>query len=251
MYLVTNSNLLYHASIPLNADGTFRHVRIGEKEYWGRHLLRKADQLLRAAYYEDARNPDKRKALDYAWYLWCGPDSPSFDKSKMATFERYFIADKATHKEVKGCYYNLRNDAAVCDNILREFGVEPDSHSHIINGHVPVKTIKGEKPVKADGKLIVIDGGFSKAYQPETGIAGYTLVYHSHGLQLVQHQPFESREKAIKEGQDIKSITFLVEFAQQRMMVKDTDKGRELTVQIEDLKKLLTAYRSGIIQERG
>ncbi len=251
MYLVTNSNLLYHASIPLNADGTFRHVRIGEKEYWGKHLLRKADQLLRAAYYEDARNPDKRKALDYAWYLWCGPDSPSFDKSKMATFERYFIADKATHKEVKGYYYDLRNDVSVCDSILREFGVEPDAHSHIINGHVPVKTIKGEKPVKADGKLIVIDGGFSKAYQPETGIAGYTLVYHSHGLQLVQHQPFESRENAIKEGQDIKSTTFLVEFAQQRMMVKDTDKGRELTVQIDDLKKLLTAYRSGIIQERG
>lgn len=168
----------------------------------------------------------------------------------MATFERYFVADKTLHKETKGHYYALRNEAAVCDRILEEFGVKPGPHSHIINGHVPVKTIKGEKPIKADGKLLVIDGGFSKAYQPETGIAGYTLVYHSHGLQLVQHEPFQSRQKAIEEGQDIKSTTLVVEFNSQRMMVKDTDKGSELVTQIQDLMKLLVAYRTGLIKEK-
>ena len=131
-----------------------------------------------------------------------------------------------------------------------QFGVVPVPHSHIINGHVPVKTIKGERPIKADGKLLVIDGGFSKAYQPETGIAGYTLVYHSHGMQLVQHDPFQSRQKAIEEGQDIKSTTFVIEFNSQRMMVKDTDKGKQLVTQIQDLKKLLVAYRTGFIKEK-
>ena len=235
MYLVCNSNLLYHASVPLNADGSFKHVRIGQKEYWGRKLLKKTDQLIRTAYFDEDGSDEKQFALDYVWYMWCGPDAPSFDKDKMATFERYFVADKTLHKETKGHYYALRNEAEVCDRILEEFGVKPGPHSHIINGHVPVKTIKGEKPIKADGKLLVIDGGFSKAYQPETGIAGYTLVYHSHGLQLVQHEPFQSRQKAIEEGQDIKSTTLVVEFNSQRMMVKDTDKGSELVTQIQDL----------------
>ena len=250
MYLVCNSNLLYHAAVPLNADGSFKHVRIGGKEYWGRHLLEKADQLVRAAYFDEDDDGKRQFAQDYVWYMWCGPDAPSFDKDKMATFERYFLTDKEAQKETKGHYYTLRNEAGLCDNILREFGVEPGPHAHIINGHVPVKTLKGEKPVKAGGKLLVIDGGFSKAYQPETGIAGYTLVYHSHGLQLVQHEPFQSRQKAIEEGQDIKSTTFLVEFNSQRMMVKDTDKGVELRAQIKDLEKLLVAYRTGFIKER-
>ena len=250
MYLVCNSNLLYHAAVPLNADGSFKHVRIGGKEYWGRHLLEKADQLVRAAYFDEDDDGKRQFAQDYVWYMWCGPDAPSFDKDKMATSERYFLTDKEAQKETKGHYYTLRNEAGVCDNILREFGVEPGPHAHIINGHVPVKTLKGEKPVKAGGKLLVIDGGFSKAYQPETGIAGYTLVYHSHGLQLVQHEPFQSRQKAIEEGQDIKSTTFLVEFNSQRMMVKDTDKGVELRAQIKDLEKLLVAYRTGFIKER-
>ncbi|MBQ6746453.1 MAG: fructose-1,6-bisphosphatase [Bacteroidaceae bacterium] len=250
MFKVTNSNLLFHASIPLNADGTFKHVRIGQKEYWGKSLMLKADRMLRAAYYEYHDKQKKRDAMDYVWYLWCGADTPTFDKSKMATFERYFVADKETYKEEKGYYYELRDQADVCDNILREFGIEPGSHSHIINGHVPVRTIKGEKPVKADGKLLVIDGGFSKAYQPTTGIAGYTLVYHSHGFELVQHEPFESREKAIKEGLDIKSTTFLVDYTRRRMMVKDTDKGRELREQINELQKLLVAFRSGLVQEK-
>jgi len=250
MYLVTNGNLLFHASIPLNEDGSFKHVRIGKKDYWGRKLLDKTDQMLRTAYYEVEGKPEKLFAQDYAWYLWCGADTPSFDKSKMTTFERYFIADKETHKEEKGFYYTLRNDQEVCDNILREFDVEPGPHSHIINGHVPVRTIKGETPIKANGKLLVIDGGFSKAYQPKTGIAGYTLVFHSHGFQLVQHQPFESRQKAIEEGQDIKSSTLLVEYAQNRVMVRDTDKGRELRIQIKDLQKLLAAYRMGLLKEK-
>lgn len=249
MYLVCNSNLLYHASVPLNADGSFKHVKINGKEYWGEKLLKKVDQLVRTAYFGEEGSDEKNFALDYMWYLWCGPDAPSFDKDKMATFERYFVADKSLHKETKGYYYTLRNEVEVCNNILREFGIDPEAHAHIINGHVPVKTIKGEQPIKAEGKLLVIDGGFSKAYQPETGIAGYTLVYHSHGLQLVQHEPFQSRQKAIEEGLDIKSTTFLVEFNSQRMMVKDTDKGRELRTQIEDLKKLLVAYRTGLIKE--
>lgn len=250
MYLVTNGNLLFHASIPLNEDGSFKHVRIGKKEYWGRKLLDKTDQLLRTAYFEVEGKPEKLFAQDYAWYLWCGPDTPSFDKSKMTTFERYFIADPETYREEKGFYYTLRNQQEVCDRILQEFDVEPGPHTHIINGHVPVKTIKGETPVRADGRLIVIDGGFSKAYQPETGIAGYTLVYHSHGFQLVQHQPFESRQKAIEEGQDIKSSTSLVEYAQNRVMVRDTDKGRDLRIQIKDLQKLLAAYRMGLLKEK-
>ena len=250
MYLVSNSNLLFHASIPLNADGSFKHVQIGQKEYWGKNLLQKADRMLRTAYYEYHDKQRKRDAMDYVWYLWCGADTPTFDKSKMATFERYFVADKETYKEEKGYYYELRDQAEVCDNILREFGIEPGTHSHIINGHVPVRTIKGEKPVKADGKLLVIDGGFSKAYQPTTGIAGYTLVYHSHGFELVQHEPFESREKAIKEGLDIKSTIFLVDYTRKRMMVKDTDKGREIREQINELQKLLVAFRSGLVQEK-
>ena len=249
MYLVSNSNLLYHASVPLNEVGSFKHVKIRGKEYWGHKLLDKADQLIRTAYFDEEGEEDKEFAMDYIWYMWCGPEAPLFDKDKMATFERYFVEDKELHKEKKGYYYTLRNREDICDQILTEFGAS-GPHSHIINGHVPVKTIQGEQPMKANGKLFVIDGGFSKAYQPETGIAGYTLVYHSHGMQLVQHEPFQSRQKAIEEGLDIKSTNFVLEFNSQRMMVKDTDKGKELVTQIQDLKKLLVAYRTGLIKEK-
>lgn len=160
----------------------------------------------------------------------------------MATFERYLTIDKTPHKEEQGCYYKLRNEPETCDYILDEFGVE-GLHRHIINGHVPVKTIKGESPIKANGKALVIDGGFSRAYHDETGIAGYTLVFNSHGLQLVQHEPFESRVKAIEQGVDIKGTHFLVEFDSQRMMVRDTDRGRQLAQQVEDLKRLLEHYK--------
>ena len=250
MFTVCNKNLLFHASVPLNEDGSFKHVRIGNKEYWGKRLLQKCDQLTRRAYYGDENDERTLFAKDFMWYMWCGPDSPLFDKNKMANFERYFIKDKELHKEVKGHYYTLRNQADICDAILEEFGVEAGPHSHIINGHVPVRTIKGEDPIKAGGKLLVIDGGFSKAYQPTTGIAGYTLVYHSRGFQLVQHEPFKSRQKAIEEGLDIKSTTFVVEYNTKRVMVRDTDKGIELRTQIRDLEKLLVAYRTGIIKEQ-
>ncbi|MFR1235231.1 MAG: fructose-1,6-bisphosphatase [Barnesiella sp.] len=249
IYLVRNSNLLFHASMPLNADGTFKEVSIQEEYYKGKSLFDKVDQIIRTAYFDDQDTEDHRFALDYMWYLWCGPDSPSFDKDKMATFERYFIEDKSLSKEKKGYYYELRNEESVCDMILQEFGLDKP-HSHIINGHIPVKTLKGEKPVKAGGKLLVIDGGFSKAYQSETGIAGYTLIYHSRGLQLAQHEPFQSAQKAIEEGIDIISTSFILEFNSQRMMVKDTDIGKELITQIQDLKKLLFAYRNGYIKEK-
>ncbi len=249
MYLSTNSNLLFHASVPLNADGSLKEIKIMNKTYKGKQLLDKVDSLIRFAF-SDERSPEKDFAVDYMWYLWCGVDSPLFDKAKMATFERYFIKNKELHKEEKGAYYNLRDNEEVCDMILDEFNVKGE-HRHIINGHVPVKTKKGEKPIKANGKLIVIDGGFSRAYQPETGIAGYTLVYHSRGLQLVQHEPFTSTQEAILKGRDIKSSTQLVELSTKRMMVRDTDKGTELEQQISDLFGLLAAYRKGIIKEKG
>jgi fructose-1,6-bisphosphatase-3 len=249
LYLTRNSNLLYHASIPLTDDAQFKAVEIRGKEYRGKALLDKLDALVRIAYFEDVNLTLRQYASDYIWYLWCGPDSPLFGKDKMATFERYFIADKATHKEQKGAYYRLINEEPVCDMILQEFGLDPAS-SRIINGHVPVKTIKGESPIRANGKLLVIDGGFSKAYQGETGIAGYTLIYNSHGLLLVQHEPFESAEKAIEEGRDIVSTMQILEFKAQRMRVRDTDRGKELAQQIADLQKLLIAYRAGLIKER-
>ena len=249
MYNIVNGNLLYHASIPLNADGTLKEVLVDGKTYKGRALLDKAEELIRDAYFREGDAQHLDFAVDYLWYLWCGPDSPAFDKNKMTTLERYLIADKKTYKETKGHYYELRDNEQVMDMILDEFGVK-GSHRHIINGHVPVKLIKGESPIKANGKMMVIDGGFSKAYQPETGIAGYTLVYHSRGFQLVQHEPFTSIETAVKEGRDIISTIQLIEMTDHRMLVKDTDMGAELQSQIDDLKELLVAYREGIIKER-
>lgn len=249
MYQVCNSNLLYHASVPLNEDGSLKHVDIMGKEYWGKSLLDKVDQLIRTAYFDEGKTDEKQFAMDFIWYLWCGKNAPSFDKAKMATFERYFLNDKELQKEEKGYYYSLRKEEKVCNMLLDEFEVT-GLHRHIINGHVPVKSIQGESPIKANGKLLVIDGGFSKAYQPETGIAGYTLVYHSRGFQLVQHEPFQSTSQAIEEGRDIRSTTLVVELSAQRQMVKDTDKGADLKKQIGDLKKLLYAYRNGFIKEK-
>ena len=247
VYTIMNSNLLYHASIPLNEDGSLKNVIIEGKPYKGEALFKKVGALLREAYFKTSKGEHLQYAIDYAWYLWCGKNSPVFDKDKMATFERYFIKDKEAQKETKGYYYLLRDREDICDMILDEFGVT-GSHRHIINGHVPVRTIKGEQPIKANGKMMVIDGGFSKAYQPTTGIAGYTLVYHSRGFQLVQHEPYTSIEQAVREGHDIKSTTQIVEMSSRRMMVKDTDKGREIKAQIADLNNLLYAYRSGLIQ---
>ena len=205
--------------------------------------------LIRSAFQNDTPPAERQYAIDYFLYLWCGPDSPLFDKSKMATFERYFIEDKATHKEEKGNYFKLRDSEAVADRILDAFSVN-GTNRHIINGHVPVHAGSGENPIKANGKLMVIDGGFSEAYHKETGIAGYTLVYHSRGLQLVQHEPFTSAADAVQRGTDIKSTTQIVELSSQRMLVANTDKGEELNRQIKDLEKLLYAYRHGLITER-
>ncbi len=250
MYHVTNSNLLYHASIPLNEDGSFKEVEIQGESFRGRALFDRLDQLIRTAYFKEADDPaDALYATDYLWYLWCGVNSPLFGKDKMTTFERYFVVDKELHREKKGSYYMLCNDEKVCVAILKEFGIE-DPHSRIINGHVPVKTIKGEQPIKANGRLLVIDGGFSKAYHRSTGIAGYTLVYHSRAMELVQHEPFMSAQTAIEEGLDIVSQSTLIELNSQRQMVRDTDRGRELVCQINDLHKLLAAYRTGVLKER-
>ena len=223
-------------------------MRAGHK-YSGKGLMDMVDRMVRTACLPGGDCEDKTYCLDYIWYLWCGPDAPPFDKSRMATFERYFTTDKQLQKEVQGHYYSVRNSAEVCEAILDEFGVQ-GRHRHIINGHVPVKTKKGESPVRAEGLLLVIDGGFSRAYQPETGIAGYTLVYNSQGMQLVQHEPFTSRQLAIEQGLDIKSTNIVVEFDAQRMRVRETDIGRELEQQIVDLKRLLQAYRLGMIKEK-
>ncbi len=250
MYGIYNNNLLFHASCPLNEDGSLKEVEIFPgKKYSGRALMHHTGMQIRTAFQQDSAPEERDYAIDYFLYLWCGPDSPLFDKSKMATFERYFIADKETHVEEKGYYFKLRDNEEVIDHILDAFGVV-GSNRHIINGHVPVRTLKGENPIKANGKLMVIDGGFSKAYHNETGIAGYTLVYHSRGFQLVQHEPFTSTEDAIQRGTDIKSTTQIVEMSNRRMLVADTDIGVELRRQIEDLEELLYAYRHGYIKEK-
>ncbi|WP_028908788.1 fructose-bisphosphatase class III [Prevotella sp. AGR2160] len=249
MYAVYNNNLLFHASVPLNADGTLKEVEINKgQRYCGRQLLHRIGMQIRTAFQSDSDPEERQYAIDYFLYLWCGPDSPLFDKSKMATFERYFIADKETHKEVKGNYFTLRDSEETADYILDAFGVKGPNR-HIINGHVPVKATKGENPIKAKGKILVIDGGFSKAYHNETGIAGYTLIFHSRGFQLVQHEPFTSTEDAILRGTDIKSTTQIVEMSNRRLLVADTDKGVELRQQIADLEELLFAYRHGYLKE--
>ena len=249
MYAIHNSNLLFHASCPLEADGSLKEVEIYPgRRYSGKDLMHYIGMMVRSAFQNTGEFP-KDYARDYFLYLWCGKDSPLFDKSKMATFERYFLADRETYKEEKGNYFRLRDSAEVCDRILDAFGVEGENR-HIINGHVPVHAGSGENPIKAGGRLMVIDGGFSEAYHKETGIAGYTLVYHSRGFQLVQHEPFTSTQDAILRGTDIKSTTQIVEMSTHRMLVADTDKGNELRTQIDELKDLLYAYRHGIIKEK-
>lgn len=249
IYGVYNGNLLYHASMPLNQDGTLREVAIAGETFTGKKLFERVNTLVRAAFNDDSDSDEKSFAVDYFWYLWCGPDSPLFDKSKMATFERYFIDDPLTHKEIKGHYYTLRETPEICDMILDEFGVK-GMHRHIINGHVPVKAGSGENPIKAGGKLMVIDGGFSKAYHHTTGIAGYTLVFHSRGFELVAHEPFTTAKNAVLYGTDIVSTNQIVELSAHRMRVRDTDKGTVLQSQIDELMELLYAYRRGYIHER-
>ncbi len=249
MYGVYNNNLLYHASVPLNDDGSLKAVEvIPGKRSAGMQLMEDIGYMIRLAFQQDAAPQERQYAIDYFHYLWCGADSPLFDKQRMTTFERYFVKDKEAHKENKGNYFAFRDQAEVCDRIMDSFGVD-SSKGHIINGHVPVHVGDGENPIKAGGKLMVIDGGFSQAYHKETGIAGYTLVYHSRGFQLVQHEPFTNTKDAIQRGTDIKSTIQIVEMSSNRMHVSDTDKGKELNAQIDDLEELLYAYRHGYINE--
>ena len=247
LYLVRNGFLLYHAAIPLNEDGSFTEAEVCGQRVSGKALMDRTDAIIRQAYYGTGKA--KQDALDYMLYLWEGAFSPLYNKDKMTTFERYFVADKDLWHEEKGAYFSLADDEQVCAQILKEFGLDPAS-GRIINGHVPVRTIKGETPIRANGKRFVIDGGFSKPYQEKTGIAGYTLIYNSHGIQLVEHESFESREQAVLSGSDIHNRTLLQDFSGKRMRIKDTDKGKELLDQITWLEQLLDAYRSGKMRER-
>jgi len=249
LYKIHNSNLLYHGCVPLDSEGNFKSVNVDGKEYQGRELYDILDNYARKGYYSKDDPIDMRNAQDYIWYIWAGPNSPVFGKDKMTTFERYFIADKDTHKETKNSYYSMMDDENIINKILEEFGLD-SKKSHIVNGHVPVELKKGETPIKCDGKLLVIDGGFSKAYQSKTGIAGYTLVANSHGMRLVAHEPFESMESAIIHESDIFSDSTIVETAVNRIRVADTDIGREIKDSIKQLEQLLEAYRDGVIIEK-
>lgn len=247
LYLVRNNFLLYHAAIPLNDDGSLMEVDVCGVRAKGKALMDRIDRVVRRAYF--GKGQEKADALDYMLYLWCGYGSPLYHKDKMSTFERYFIGVPELEHEHRGAYYTLADRRDVCEMILREFGLDPAT-GRIVNGHIPVRTIKGEKPVRADGKRFVIDGGFSKPYQEKTGISGYTLIYNSHGIQLVEHEKFESREQAVVSGSDIHSRIQLQDFTHQRILVRDTDRGRELTRQVNDLQQLLQAYQMGLIEER-
>ena len=247
MYLKYNSNLLFHACIPMEPNGEFSELFVEDGYYKGKALLDKIDNIVRQAYYDRKNVEVNKKHRDFIWYLWAGRLSPLFGKDVMKTFERYFIDDKSTHKEVKNPYHKLINDEKICDKIFEEFGLNPRT-SHIINGHIPVKVKEGESPIKANGKLLIIDGGFSRAYQSTTGIAGYTLTYNSYGIKLASHLKFISKEAAIKDGTDMISSHIIVETKSKRMKVKDTDIGKSIQTQINDLKKLLKAYRIGLIK---
>lgn len=243
MYKTINGNLLFHGCIPLDKNGNLQSINIAGKQYSGKAMFDKLDEIVNKAYFMQA-GEEKDYATDYLWYLWNGACSPLYGKDKMAFFERYFLGDKELHKENYNAYYHFSEQADVCGRILEMFGLDPKS-GHIINGHVPVKIKNGEKPVKADGRLFVIDGGISKAYQKATGIAGYTLIYDSHSLNLAEHKPF------IADESEHTPKIYLVEKLDRRANIADTDKGRELLSQINDLRELLTAYRSGEIKEGG
>ena len=254
LFLVKNNCLLYHAAIPMNADGSFTEVDVCGQKVSGKALMERVERIIRDAYYGDT-SPETPKqkhefspALDYMWYLWCGPLSPLYNKDKMTTFERYFTPFEELEKEQKGAYYTLANNRETCEFILHEFGLNPEV-SKIINGHIPVHTLKGESPMRADGLRLVIDGGFSKPYQAKTGIAGYTLIYNSHRMELVAHSPFQGREESARTGADIQNTTLLLDFSNRRLHVKDTNRGKALAAQVEDLQQLLYAYQHGILKE--
>jgi len=246
-YKVENGILMYHGVIPLNEDGSFRTVRFGGKGYSGKALMDYVDHMCRVAYFGEEGSLQKRIGQDILWYLWCGKNSPMFGRSKMTTFENVFLNEKELKVEGKDPYYMHQENSIVADKILAEFGLEGPM-CRIINGHVPVKVISGENPLKAGGKIIVIDGGFSRAYHDKTGIAGYTMVYSSRGVSLRAHQPFTSLRHVVYNNQDIESKVNVFETMKKRMLIEDTDLGNELKEQIEDLKLLIQAYNQGIIK---
>ena len=249
MFLTYNSNLLYHGCIPAEENKEFTKVNLFDKTLSGKAYLIELDRICREGYFNKTDKKMKMSCMDIMWYLWCGEFSPLFGKDSMKTFERYFTTDKSLHIEHKNPYYSLIEDAEFITNIFNEFGIKPET-SHIINGHMPVKEKRGESPIKANNKLIVIDGGFSKAYQGETGIAGYTLIYNSYGMKLVSHQPFEDAPTAIAKCIDIHSSTRIVNRVLERKKVKDTDVGKKIECQIADLYELLNAYKRGYIKTR-
>ena len=246
MYKIYNGNLLYHGCVPMDESGGFAEVDFFGKTLSGRAYIEEAEKLARRGFF--GLGDEKQNGLDFMWYLWCGNKSPLFGKNKMATFERYFIDDEGLHSEEKDSYFKLADKEEICDKILREFGVS-EERSHIINGHVPVQLKKGESPVRAGGKLLVIDGGLSKSYQTKTGIAGYTLIYNSYGLILAAHEPFESTAAAIEEEMDIHSQSMTLERSSVRRLVMDTDTGMRIKKEISELELLLEAYRGGILTE--
>lgn len=248
LYKVHNGNLLYHGCVPLNADGSFRKVRIFDQVFQGKSLYDALERYVRKGFFA-IEEAERENGKDMMWYIWQSPNSPLFGKDKMATFERYFLKEKETHVEKKNPYYSFLEDSDVVDHIMQEFGLSLKD-AYIINGHVPVKCKNGESPIKCNGRVMIIDGGFSKAYQKETGIAGYTLVYNSYGLLLVAHEPFESAEAAIEKGSDIHSENMVIKRVLKRRLVGDTDNGKEIREQIRDLETLLAAYRSGEIKEK-
>ena len=248
LYKVFNGNLLFHGCIPLTEDGDFLSFSIGGKERSGKEFLDYADAAARQAYYLPLDSKERQLGMDFLWFLWAGRNSPIFGRDCMTTFERRLISDETAWAEPKNPYYSLYNDPATCEKILREFGLE-GPRSHIINGHVPVKTKKGESPVKGGGKLIVIDGGFCKAYQSTSGIAGYTLTYDDFCLRIIAHQPFVGTEKAVKENFDITSTSTVFETMEHRIKIAETDVGRQLQSQTNDLRRLLEAYKAGAILE--
>jgi len=248
MYKVYNGNLLYHGCVPLNEDGSFEKVDIYGKKYSGRALYDILEYYARRGYYAK-EGSERQDGQDIIWYIWGGPGSPVFGKEKLTTFERYLIADQTTHKENKNWYYQLLEKEEVVNHILEEFGLDSKG-AHIVNGHVPVEQINGESPLKCGGKLLIIDGGFSKAYQKKTGIAGYTLVCNSKGMRLVAHEPFESTEAAIIKESDIFSDSIIVENFSSRKLVADADAGKEMKESIKDLEELLEAYQDGTLIER-
>ena len=248
LYKVCNGNLLFHGCIPMNDDGSLMTFTIGGKERSGKRFLDYAEKTARKAYYDKRGSEERQFGMDFLWWLWAGRNSPIFGRDRMTTFERRFIADESTWVEPKNAYYTYYQDRRVCDRLLMEFGLKGE-HCHIINGHVPVKVRKGESPIKGGGKLIVIDGGFSRAYQSTSGIAGYTLIYNSRHYRIVSHQPFTSKWNAVHKNDDIRNDSEIFEKMETRMRISDTDEGAELQDRVDMLMMLLDAYRSGAVTE--